>query len=244
MKEKIIDFIRRKVKGTKAKGVVIGLSGGLDSTTTLFLCVEALGKDKVLGVMMPSGINKKKDTEDAIEVCKRLGVRYKVIKIEPALRSFGKLLGLSNKLVKGNLAARIRMCILYYFSNKEKLLVVGTGNKSEYLQGYFTLHGDIACDFLPLGNLYKTEVIELAKELSVPKKIIERIPSAGFWPGQTDEKELGISYEDLDKILPLLKKNISLEKIHRKTGISRKKIKTVKERLNKTKFKREPIEHP
>jgi len=242
MKEKIIEFIKKKVKEVDANGVVIGLSGGLDSTTTLFLCVEALGKEKVLGLMMPTGINQKEDTEDAVEVCKKLGVEYKVIEIGSILDGFGKVLDLSDKLVKGNLMSRIRMCLLYYFANKEKLLVAGTGNKSEYLQGYFTLHGDIACDFLPLGNLYKKEVKELAKELGVPKKIIEKIPSAGLWKGQTDEDELGISYEDLDKILPPLEGGDSVEEIHNKTKIEKENIEKVKKRMEKTKYKRLPVE--
>ena len=238
MKEKIIDFIKKKVREADAKGVVVGLSGGIDSATTLFLCVEALGNDKVLVLMMPWKINKKEDTEDAIQICEKLGVKYRVIKIDPVLESFGNILDLSDRLVKGNLIARIRMCILYYFANRDKLLVVGAGNKSEYLQGYFTLHGDIACDFLPLGNLYKKEVKELAEELGVPKKIIKKTPSAGLWEGQTDEDELGISYEDLDRILPLLEKGASVEEIHHKTDIENSKIEKVKERMEKTRFKR------
>jgi len=236
MKEKIIEFIREKAKG--ANGVVVGLSGGIDSTTVLFLCVEALGNDKVLGLMLPSKVNKKEDTEDAIRVCKELKVRYRVIEIDPIVESFGKFLDLHDKLVKGNLMARIRMCILYYFANKEKLLVVGTGNKSEYLQGYFTLHGDLACDFIPLGNLFKTEVRKLADELGVPKKIIDKVPSAGLWVGQTDEEELGISYEDLDRILPLAEKGLSVDDIKKEINIDGEKISRVIERMKKTEFKR------
>lgn len=236
MKEKIIELIRDKVKDVN--GVVIGLSGGLDSTVTLFLCVEALGNDRVLGVMLPSKVNRKEDIEDAIQVCEKLGVRYKVVEIDSIVEGFGRFLDLNDKLVKGNLMARIRMSILYYFANKEKLLVAGTGNKSEYLQGYFTLHGDVACDFMPLGNLYKTEVRELAEELGIPKEIIDKTPSAGLWPGQTDEDELGISYEDLDKILPFVEKGLSVDEIVEKTNLNREKINRVMSRMNKTKFKR------
>jgi len=138
VREKIIKFVRRKIKEANAKGVVIGLSGGVDSTTTLFLCVQSLGNDRILGVIMPSKINKKQDTDDAVEICNELDVEYKIIEINPILESFRNMLNLSDKKVAGNLMARIRMCILYYFANKEKLLVVGTGNKSEFLQGYFT----------------------------------------------------------------------------------------------------------
>ena len=241
MREKIIEFIRRKVKEANAKGVVIGLSGGVDSTTTLFLCVQALGNDRILGVIMPSKINKKQDTDDAVEICNELDVEYKIIEINPILESFRNMLNLSDKKVAGNLMARVRMCILYYFANKEKLLVVGTGNKSEFLQGYFTLHGDVACDLLPLGNLYKTEVKKLAEELDVPRRIIEKTPSAGLWIGQTDEGELGVSYKNLDRILPLLEKELSVEKIHQKTNVEKEKIKIVKDRMKRTEFKRKPI---
>ena len=134
MKERIVRFIKRKVEESKVNGVVLGLSGGVDSTTTLFLCVEALGKERVLGLIMPSEVNRKQDVEDAIKVCEMLGIKYKLIRIDPIVKSFERVLDLSDKLVKGNLMARIRMCILYYFANKNKLLVVGTGNKSEYLQ--------------------------------------------------------------------------------------------------------------
>jgi len=240
MKEKIIGFIKRIVENAGAKGVVIGLSGGIDSTSVLFLCIKALGKDKVLGIMMPSEFNEKKDTEDATNVCRELGIRYKIIEIDPVLKAFEKCLDLSDRLVKGNLMTRIRMCILYYFANKEKLLVAGTGNKSEYLQGYFTLHGDGACDLMPLGSLYKTEVKELAKELGVPKDIIEKIPSAGFWKGQSDEEELGIKYDDLDKILfMLVDKKLTPNQVAKKLNIGVSLINKVYERLKRTQYKRQ-----
>lgn len=235
MKE-IIDYIKRRVRN--ANGVVIGLSGGLDSATALFLCVKALDSDKILGLIMPSEVNRKEDTEDAIEICKKLKVKYKVIEIDPIVKSFGKFLDLNDKIVKGNLMARIRMCILYYFANKNKLLVVGTGNKSEYLQGYFTLHGDGACDLMPLKNLYKTEIKQLALKIGVPNKIIDKIPTAGLWTGQTDESELGITYEKLDKILSLIEKKLTVDEIQKKTGIKKEDIEKVKERMDKTEFKR------
>jgi NAD+ synthase len=240
MKEKIIEFIKKKVEDAKAKGVVIGLSGGVDSTTVLFLCAKALGKNKVLGIMMPSEINEKKDTDDAINVCKKLGIKYKIIEIDSVLKTFEKSLALSDKLVKGNLMARIRMCILYYFANKEKLLVVGTGNKSEYLQGYFTLHGDGACDLMPLGDLYKTAVKKLAKELEVSKDIIEKVPSAGFWKGQSDEEELGVKYDDLDKVLSMLvDKKTTPIKVAKELNIQISLIKKNYQRLNDTQYKRQ-----
>ena len=240
MKQKIINFIKETIENAKAKGVVIGLSGGVDSTTVLYLCVKALGRDKVFGMMMPSVINEREDTEDAINVCKELGVKYKIIKIDSILKAFEKSLDLNNILVKGNLMTRIRMSILYYFANKEKLLVVGTGNKSEYLQGYFTLHGDSACDLIPLGDLYKIEVKKLAKELGVPKKIIEKIPTAGLWKGQTDEEELGVKYNDLDKVLFLLfDKKLTPVQTAKKLNLEISLVKKIHQRLNNTQYKRQ-----
>lgn len=244
IKERIIAFIKRKIEKANARGVVIGLSGGLDSTTVLFLCSQALGKNRILTLIMPSEVNKKEDTDDAVELCENLGIKYKIIEIDPILDNFRKFLDLNDRLVKGNLMARIRMCILYYYANKGKLLVVGAGNKSEYLQGYFTIHGDIACDLLPLGSLLKTEVKKLAGEVGVPKKIIEKIPSAGLWVGQTDESELGLSYEELDKILPFLEKGFSVEEIQERTNVEKEKIETAKKRMERTEFKRKPIDKP
>jgi len=240
MKQKIINFIKETIENAKAKGVVIGLSGGVDSTTVLYLCVKVLGRDKVFGVMMPSIINEREDTEDAINVCKELGVKYKIIKIDSILKAFEKSLDLNNILVKGNLMARIRMCILYYFANKEKFLVVGTGNKSEYLQGYFTLHGDAACDLMPLGDLYKTEVKKLAKQLKVSKNIIEKTPTAGLWRGQTDEKELGVKYKDLDKVLFLIfDKKLTPVQTAKKLNLEISLVKKIHQRLNNTQYKRQ-----
>ncbi len=244
MIEKIIDFIRETVEKANANGVVIGLSGGIDSSTTAFLCVKALGKDKVLGIIMPERDTKKEDIEDAIKVAEILGIKYIIADITDVLKAFGAGGYVPtkefDKIADGNLKARVRMCILYYYANKYNLLVVGTANKSEIYVGYGTKHGDIACDFMPIAHLFKTEVRELAKKLNVPEEIINKKPSAGLWKGQTDEEELGISYDELDKILKLYEKGMSKEEISKELNIDFDKVNHVFMLIEKNKHKREP----
>lgn len=197
--ERIVSFIREKVKEASATGVVIGISGGIDSATTAYLAVNALGKEKVLGLIMPYYENG--DVEDAKLVCKNLGIEYKLINIKPIVDEFENAVSELDVKSKGNIMARTRMILLYAHANSMNRLVLGTSNRSELLTGYFTKWGDGASDYAPLINLYKTEVWELAKRLGVPEKIIQKKPTAGLWEGQTDEDELGISYKLLDEIL-------------------------------------------
>lgn len=235
---KIVDFIKRKIKESKAKGVVIGISGGIDSATTAFLAVKALGKDKVLGIIMPYYQNK--HTEDAIYVCKALGIDYKIINIKNIVDEFERAITLNiDQLTKGNFMVRSRMVILYGFANALNYLVLGTSNKTEYLVGYFTKWGDGASDIAPLLSLYKTEVRKLAKFLGVPEKIILKTPTAGLWEGQTDEKELGIEYDLLDKILyRLVDLKMKKEKIAEELNVPLEKVLYVESLVMKSQHKR------
>ena len=239
---KITKFIKEKVEEAKANGVVVGLSGGIDSSVTAYLCVKALGKDKVLGLIMPEKNTNPKDIEHAKMVAEKLGIKYIISDITDILKAFGAGGYVPtkefDKIADGNLKARIRMCLLYYFANKYNLLVAGTSNKSEIYVGYGTKHGDIACDIRPIGNLFKTEVRELAKYLGVPKEIIEKPPSAGLWEGQTDEGELGIKYETLDEILKLYEKGKTPEEIHKETNIPLETIEYVFDLIKKNEHKR------
>lgn len=219
MKERITDFIRQKVQEAGSSGAVIGLSGGIDSALTAYLTVEALGADKVLGLLLPEkGISSKQDIDDATEVAKILGIEHKIIDISEVLCSFTSSIpdyDKNNLLSNGNLKARTRMCILYYHANLMCRMVVGTGNKTELLLGYFTKYGDGGVDIEPIGGLYKTQVRSLSRFMGVPSGIIEKTPTAGLWQGQTDEKELGVTYEVADKILTMLvdeKKDVSFIK--------------------------------
>jgi NAD+ synthase len=213
---KIVNFIRSSILGSGATGAVIGLSGGIDSALTAYLTVEALGKDKVLGLMLPEkGISTQTDIDDAVEIAKILGIDHNIIEISNVLSSFSSAIPVFDRNTKtpnGNLKARSRMCILYYHANLMNRMVIGTGNKTELLLGYFTKYGDGGVDIEPIGDLYKTQVRGLSGSMGVPLKIIEKTPTAGLWPGQTDESELGVSYEMADRILTMLfdeKKKIS-----------------------------------
>ncbi len=208
IKNKITSFISSKVTESGASGAVIGLSGGIDSSLTAYLAVEALGKENVLGILLPEkGITSEEDIDDAQEVARILGIEHKLIEISPVLRSFSKVLADFDKtsiVANGNLKARTRMCILYYYANLMRRMVVGTGNKTELLLGYFTKYGDSGVDIEPIGCLYKTQVRGLARYMGVPSRVIDKTPTAGLWKGQTDEEELGVSYEKADKILTML----------------------------------------
>jgi NH(3)-dependent NAD(+) synthetase (EC 6.3.1.5) len=147
---------------------------------------------------MPDSITPKSNVDDAIETAKNFGIEYEIIDIEKILEDFGPF---KSDLARANTKARIRMVLLYKKANEESSLVAGAGNKSEILTGYFTKYGDGACDILPIGDLYKTEVKYLAKALDIPKKIIDKVPSADLYEGQSDEKELGVDYATLDEML-------------------------------------------
>lgn len=240
---KIINFIKEKVEYSKSNGVVLGLSGGLDSSVTAILCVKALGKDKVIGLILPDErITPKEDIEDAIELAKKLGIKYYVIKIDDIYNAFSFVNPIhneNNKIACGNLRARIRMVLLYYFANANNLLVVGSGDKSEILIGYFTKFGDGAVDILPIGDLYKTQVRMLAKYLDLPNKIVEKPSSPRLWKNHLAEKEIGIEYKTIDLILHgLIDLKMKKEEIASKLNISKDIIEKIIKMIENSKHKR------
>ncbi len=196
-------------------GIVIGLSGGIDSTLAAYLACEAIGKDKVFGITMPSSTTPTEDNVHGIEIAERLGIEYTQVAIDGILNEFLSMTQLEeNNLAIGNLKARIRMSIIYYHANAKNYLVCGTGNRSEILIGYFTKHGDGACDMEPIGDLYKTDVYKLSEFLNIPHEILDKPPRAGLWTNQTDEDEIGMSYDLLDRILYLYsERNLKNEEI-------------------------------
>ena len=229
--KKLVDFIRGY-----EEGVVLGLSGGLDSSTVAKLSVMALGRDRVLGLIMPSGAL----DEDAVRVARMLGIEYKVIDITGIVSGMVGACGLDGGLIPiGNLKARIRMALLYYHANVMGRIVVGSGNKSELLVGYFTKYGDGGVDILPLGDLYKTQVRMLAEYLGIPKDIVWKTPTAGLWPGQTDEGELGMPYERLDLILyGIHELGMKKEEVSKEFGIPRADVERVEEMVRNSEHKR------
>jgi len=241
VKKELTSFISNKVKEAGAKGVVVGLSGGLDSSTVAFLCVKAIGARRVIGLIMPEeNLTNPEDVEDALSLAKKLDIEYRIINIKPifeSLRASIKDFKDEAVLPAANLRPRIRMTILYYYANLLNYLVVGSGNRSEIRAGYFTKHGDGGADLFPIGCLYKTQVKRLAEHLGVPKKIIEKTPSAGLWAGQTDEAELGISYEKLDRIYAGLDLNLSMKDIAKAVGVKESEVKRFIERENRTAHK-------
>jgi NAD+ synthase len=197
---KIVSFIESNVKAAGCKGTVVGVSGGIDSAVVLGLCKLAT-PGAVLGVIMPCHSDPI-DKEYAVMVLDAFGIPYKEVVLDSVYDEFIKSVGgNASRLAIGNIKPRLRMITLYYHANMENSLVVGTGNKDELTMGYFTKYGDGGVDMLPLGSLTKAEVRAIARELSVPQPIIDRVPTAGLWPGQTDEQEMGISYDTIDAYL-------------------------------------------
>jgi len=200
MKTKITSWIKQKVKDSGAKGIVLGLSGGIDSAVVAALAKAAVGRKNLLVLFMPCNSNAQ-DLKDAKLVAHQLGLKSKLVDLSAVYNNFLKILPGAISLARGNLKPRLRMGTLYYFANKLNYLVCGTGNKSELMVGYFTKYGDGGVDILPIADLFKRQVRQLAKELKIPQDIITKPPTAGLWYGQTDEVEMGITYNELDDIL-------------------------------------------
>ena len=202
---KLTAWIRDQVALAKRRGVVLGLSGGLDSAVVAVLCNRAF-PDNSLGLIMPC-YSSETDIEHAMAVAGKFHIPSITIALEGVFDSLLRVLPagdyepVNKKLAEANLKPRLRMLALYYSATQLGYLVVGTGNRSEISIGYFTKYGDGAVDILPLGNLVKRQVRELAVYLDIPKEIIQKPPSAGLWVGQTDEEEMGITYEELDHYL-------------------------------------------
>jgi NAD+ synthase len=205
---RIEQMIRYTVWNSGAGGVVIGISGGVDSAVVATMCCRALSGDNVLGLTLPSAVTSEADIRDAIELCQMLGMKHEIISIEPVLDSYRFMPGyIESPGLLGNLMARTRMAVLYYYANRDNLLVCGTSNRTEYMLGYTTKFGDNAADFQPILHLYKSGVYEAARDIGVPESIIRKAPSAGLWHGQKDEEEIGLTYAEIDDALVTLESN-------------------------------------
>ncbi len=196
----IASWIRGEIEGAGLSGAVVGLSGGIDSAVVSGLCARAVGPENVLGIAMPAH-SIPADVADAKLIAGHWGIEYREIDLGNIYDAFLELLPDGSQLADANVKPRLRMITLYHHANTLNRMVVGTGNRSELEVGYYTKYGDGGVDLLPIASLLKVQVRELAREIGVPERIIERAPSAGLWEGQTDESELGITYEQLDEAL-------------------------------------------
>lgn len=236
--ELIVKFIKSQLTSAGFSKLIVGLSGGIDSSVTAALCVKAVGMENVLGVMLPYRKSHPDSLNDALEVADILGIKHELVDISPMVDSyFNKYEQEANTLRKGNLMARERMCVLYDLSAKYKALVAGTGNFSELMIGYCTQYGDSACAFEPIGHLYKTEVYKMAEILSLPQSVITKKPTADLWEGQTDEDEMGITYAELDEILYQM---LDMKKEEKEliSNFSKEKIDKVSRMIQISEFKR------
>lgn len=244
IKKRIVYFIKESINKIHFAKVILGLSGGIDSAVTAALAVEALGKNHVIGVMMPYKTSSSSSKEDAELLAEQLGIKTYFKEITGPADAYFKQCTDMTSLRMGNVMARLRMIVLFDLSAKENAIVIGTGNRSEILLGYSTWFGDSACSLDPIADLYKTEVFELARSLNIPEKIINKPPSADLWTDQTDEKELGISYAKADLILEsIFDKGWTYEKCLN-SGLKAEEIQIVIRKLKNTQFKRVPPVFP
>jgi NAD+ synthase len=231
-------FLKSEITRTGFTRAVIGLSGGIDSALSCALAAEALGSQNVLAVRMPYKSSSSDSLEDAEKTAQGLGVKMDTIEITPMIEPIIQREPNITNLRKGNLMARARMIVLYDQSEAFKGLVVGTSNKTEILLGYTTLWGDMASAVNPIGDLYKTQLRQLARALPIPKSVIEKPPSADLWLGQTDEAELGFTYEDVDGLLYLLvDQRCSLEDCI-EAGYEKGFVEIVTNRIRRSQYKR------
>lgn len=235
-----VDFIREEVTGVGFKRAVAGLSGGVDSSLVAFLTAEALGPENVLGIRMPYETSSQESFDHAGLVIEALGIRHDTVEITPMVKPLFEQFPDMSPVRKGNTMARQRMIVLYDQSAAFGGLVMGTSNKTEALLGYTTLFGDNAAALQPIGDLYKAQVRQLARAVGVPDVIVDKPPSADLWPGQTDEGELGYTYDEVDQLLYLLvDRRYTLDDAV-EAGFARDFVEKVWSTVRQTHYKRRP----
>jgi len=248
VERRITRFIEDYVETSGTTGIVIGLSGGVDSNTIAALSSLSIGGDRVLGLMLPEQETyNQKDIRDATIVSEKFGLKTQVCDITPVLESFYKSIPIfdhADKLCKGNIKARTRMIYLYYYANKLNRIVCGSSDKSETMMGYFTKWGDVAADISPIMDLYKTQVRKLAEHLGIPKQLAAKPATPALWPDQLAETELGIQYETLDLILYGLERFMEAEEIAEQLSIETTLVKKIKNRWLSAEHKRRMLLAP
>jgi NAD+ synthase len=245
VRRKLIDFLRTEIRRAGFQRAVVGVSGGLDSALACFLAAEALGPQNVLGIRMPFSASSPDSLEHAALVLEQTGVHALTVPITPMAEPFLASIPEDQPIRRGNVLARLRMIVLFDRSADFQGLVVGTGNKTEILLGYTTLFGDSACALNPIGDLYKTQVRQLARAMGVPEVILAKPPSADLWAGQTDEGELGFTYARVDQLLMLMVDGRHAPDVCVEAGFDRALVQAVLERIRRNRFKRllPPIAH-
>jgi NAD+ synthase len=242
VEKRIRRFIKEYVENAGADGIVLGLSGGIDSATTAAISSLSIGGSKVTGLMLPEKETYNNvDIDDAKLVAEKFGLKSQVCDITPALEGFYKTIPIfdrADKLCKGNIKARTRMIYLYYYANKLNKIVCGSSDKSETMMGYFTKWGDVAADISPLMDLYKTQVRKLAEHMGIPHELAVKPSTPALWPNQLAETELGVKYETLDLILYGLERFMTTEEIAQQLNIEKPLIEKVKNRWLAVEHKR------
>jgi NAD+ synthase len=237
--EKLLtSFIKEELSKFLYKKGILGLSGGLDSTVCAYLAAKALDPKNVVCLILPYKNIFDQDVTDAKNVAQDLGVTTRIIDISTMIDAYFSQHPTDNRILKGNKMARERMSILYDYSAREKALILGTSNKTELLLGYGTIHGDMACAINPLGDLYKTQIRQLADHLNVPDKILKKAPTAGLWSGQTDEGELGLTYDIIDRILYQLVDQRKSKKEVISSGFQKQDVEKIIQLIKSSEFKR------
>lgn len=235
-------FIRTYVENSGAKGIVLGMSGGIDSNTIAALSALAIGGNKVLGLMLPEKETyNPKDVEDAQKVADKFGIQTQLCEITPALEGVYKSIPVfdpADRLCKGNIKARTRMVYIYYHANKLNKIVCGSSDKSETMMGYFTKWGDVAADIAPIMDLYKTQVRKLAEHIGIPTDLAMKPSTPALWPNQSAEGELGIKYEVLDLILFGIERFMSIKEIAEQLNIEEAEVEKIKARWLSVEHKR------
>ena len=242
IEKRITRFINEYISNSQAKGVVLGLSGGVDSATVAALCSKALGSQNVLALLLPEGETKtQEDIDDAKTIAKQFNIETQTVDMTPILEGFYTTIPVyeqKNQICRGNIKARTRMILLYYYANKLGKIVCGSSDKSETLMGYFTKWGDGASDISPIMDLYKTQVRKLAVTLGIPESIALKPSTPALWPNQSAEGELGIKYETLDLILYGLERFMPTEEIANQLYIEQNVVEAVKNRWLNNEHKR------
>jgi NAD+ synthase len=248
VEKRVTRFIKEYVEKTRTTGIVLGLSGGVDSNTIAALSSLSVGGDRVLGLLLPEQETfNQKDIDDSMLVAEKFGLKTQVCDITEVLASFYKTIPIfdaKDRLCKGNIKARARMILLYYYANKLNRIVCGSSDKSETMMGYFTKWGDVAADISPIMDLYKTQVRRLAEHLGVPTELAAKPSTPALWPKQFAETELGIKYETLDLILFGFERFMSVEDIAEQLQLERKLVEKVKNRWLSAEHKRRVLLAP